>query len=177
MVLLVGLAFVWLPTIDSNLVPLFFVVPLFATIGFALASTRTLRASTWDNRLIESPEDSEVCLVQVSIMQGESRIGRDRGLVWFSEGRLHFVGHASSFVLGGQDIVPTTERQCGPSVLFLRHPTEAVHLLLQPLKSRDAVDEMRRACFVYRFEAFRRQGWPANGRRQWPPLHPWRGVK
>jgi hypothetical protein len=136
-----------------------------------------------DLRLLEDENDADVCLVSLSIRSGGKGIGEDRGVVWFSEGRLFYSGHRTSFVLGGQDVVPRSEMsltslaqreaKLSEMSIALRHPDGNGEIRVVPLKVSNsgpwASAEMR---FRKRFYEFQRQPTYVNAPRQWPPLEP-----
>lgn len=154
----------------------FLLVPLQAMLGVASPSGNS--AKPQDRRLLENEEDANVCLVGIAIRRDGKLVGRDRGVVWFSDGGLYFNGHRTSFVIGGQDVIPSEEHRRNrdgqkPSdrVLVLRHPCADVQVEFVPLiitgKGAGTPAEMR---FLKRFYDFRRHPTYADVPRQWPPL-------
>lgn len=140
---------------------------------FILASTYRPRLSKADRRLIEDPDDLDVCLVDVKIMSNRRIIGVDRGIVWFGEGRLLFSGHRTSFALGGEDILPRSRRtksmQARTNVLPLRAGHGKAVLIFDLILPRAGPGE-REIRFVERLYAFRQRPLASRGPRQWPPF-------
>ena len=56
--------------------------------------------------LLEDPDDRNVCLVAVTIVRNRLTVGRDRGAAWFEGGALHFSGERTSFIVGGENVLP-----------------------------------------------------------------------
>ncbi len=148
---------------------------------FAIGGTGGHVATKQDRRLVEDVDDANVCLVGVTVRRDGKRVGEDRGVVWFSEGALFYNGHRTSFVLGGQDVVPHDEftrirrgrskEELPDRMVALRHPDGEVVLEIVPLTSSGSgtgsPSEMR---FLKRFYEFRRRPVHADVARQWPPL-------
>lgn len=138
--------------------------------------------TTADLYLLENPDDSEVCLVEVTLRYDGLSSAWDRGVAWFEDGRLLFVGHRTSFALGGQDVVPTrdwpeftSERNHGLlqfNAVPLRIPNSHHSVAFIPLERKGTIGEMQRACFEHRLAHFRKDPRPSSGPRQWPPFAP-----
>jgi len=126
-------------------------------------------ATEKDLQLLEDEDDPNVCLVEIAMESDKRLVGKDRGVVWFSDGRLFYNGHRTSFVIGGQDVLQGKEIS-GMSIM-LRHPDSEAVLKIEPLtipgKATGTPAEMR---FRKRFYEFQRQPTYVNAPRQWPPL-------
>lgn len=147
-------------------------LPLVAFFGALQAIRREggTRPTREDLRLLESPDDPDVCLVALTIAHDGGTVGRDRGVAWFEGGRLLYSGHRTSFALGGEDVVP----QAGFEGygLALRVPRGTAGIRLVPLDRRDAAGERQAMRFGKALTAFRRRPPSSRGPRQWPPLEP-----
>ena len=137
--------------------------------------------NTEDFRLLEDPDDPDVCLVSLRIVSAGRTVGRDRGVVWFEDGRLLYSGHRTSFALGGEDIAPRGERHAYAREFGSVLPDEAVPLridetkvvILKPLARKSDVGNRQEMRFLKALYAFKRNPPRSFGPRQWPPLEPW----
>lgn len=159
-------------TLGGEIVPI-----LLAGIALVfLASLSTIyrpRVSKDDRLLIEDPDDLDVCLVDVRINHRGRTIGYDRGAAWFSEGRLLFSGHATSFAIGGEDVSPRSKwhplQHDRTNILPLRTPVGPTVLVFDILPEAKGPWERERR-FIERLHAFRMRPPRSRGPRQWPPL-------
>ena len=132
-----------------------------------------------DRRMIEDPDDKDVCLVLITIVRDWRTVGEDKGVVWFADGRIFFSGHRTSFVLGGEDLLPkerwsifaSTEGGLvfGDRTLPLDVDRGNAYVSFQALSYGDA-REMR---FSKRLTAFLKNPPQSRGPRQWPPFEPY----
>ena len=167
--LVVGFVSVWnlgVPEFGALLAAL----ALLMVLAFAGRSKRP-RATAYDVGLLEHPEDPDVCLVEIRIVRDGKPVGSDRGAVWFEGGRLLFSGHRTSFAVGGEDVLPFTQRAKGLPLgaLPLRVRQGQTHIEFRTLQYGDA-DLRRYDRFAHRLLAFRSFAPPARGERQWPPF-------
>jgi len=133
-----------------------------------------------DRRLIEDPDDLDVCLVGLEIVRDGRSVGRDKGVVWFADGLLLYSGHRTSFAIGGEDVLPPDEWEGLPNrshdhrsdlrvPLLVERGTAYVELTPLIDKKGSSPQEMR---FLKRLYAFRLRPPLSQGPRQWPPLEP-----
>lgn len=177
LMLLLCLAFVAIPFVGSGLLCPFMVADvLLLGLGLSQLFSRRLAqpaAEPRDLRLLEHPDDPDVCLVQITIVRNDEVVGHDRGAAWFEDGRLLFSGHRTSFALGGEDLVPRSERgprrREGQSVLPLRVDSggASIEFVVLGYGERRASHGYR---FLTRFGEFLFFAPPSRGPRQWPPL-------
>ena len=126
-----------------------------------------------DRRLLEDPDDLDVCLVDIRINRDRRPVGLDRGVAWFEGGRLMFNGHRTSFAIGGEDILPRSQW----------HPLQRERVLILPLRVAGGKAVVvfdfvtgaynpgeRERRFVERLHAFRQRPPVSRGPRQFPPL-------
>lgn len=153
-------------------------VPIMVAVLYMVHKEST--ATKRDLALIEDEDDKEICLVRVTIRTSGHSVGVDRGVVWFSDQRLFFSGHRTSFVLGGQDLIPRLEwsnlklpgglKELSDSMVALRHPDGPLFVSFLPLNmpngKPEIVSEMR---FRKRLAEFRKNTPFAHALRQWPP--------
>lgn len=132
-------------------------------------------ASDKDLCLLEDPTDIDLCLVEITIWRREQPVGKDRGLVWFGEGRLLFSGRRTSFAVGGEDVLPLSQwpktiRKFGfDDYLPLRADLGSAGILFEvvPLGHTSHAHADR---FTERLRAFRQRPPQSRGTRQWPPF-------
>lgn len=142
-------------------------------------SPRSNRATADDEALLEDLGDRPLFLVQVHIVQNGWETGGDRGVVFFEEGAVCFVGHATSFRIGRQDAV--RPRDFDEYVLRrgehrwrripLKDSNRRIWLGFECLKRRNAPPGTTEQEFADALDAFF-AGSPAEGPRQYPPLEP-----
>jgi hypothetical protein len=131
-----------------------------------------------DLRLMENPDDPDVCLVDVDIVVDHESVGRDRGVVWFEGGRLLFTGHRTSFALGGEDVVPDErwrrliwdQRHMPQDLIPLEYPGRIVYVAFTLARRGEGVLMRQEMNFVGRLDEFRRRPPSSTGPRQLPPL-------
>lgn len=132
-------------------------------------------ATEADLLLLETPDDFDVCLMEIAIRETDGyQIGVDRGVAWFEEGRLLFNGHRTSFAVGGEDALPRSEwppyvRALPIFALPLRNRRD--HLRFQALR-HEAATARHVFRFFERLTVFRTLPPPSRGPRQWPPFEP-----
>lgn len=165
--------------------------PLALLLVWSIATYPSLRATTHDLGAVESPEDADVCLVRITVVVKDETIGSDRGVSWFEGGRLLFSGHATSFDLGGQDVMPRDAwrdryrlpiRRQNPNenhfdaalledAIPLRLLDRWAYVLFEPLQGVGGAEEAKRMRFLAALHDFRlRPPRPSSEPRQWPPL-------
>ncbi len=153
----------------------FVLVPVAAAVMgiFQLLNAYRSPPSAVDRRLLENPDDLDVCLVEVTINRNGRTVGVDRGAAWFGEGRLLFSGHATSFAIGGEDVLPRSQwhrlQENRTHILPLRDAGSRTALVFEPLHLRSVPDE-RQQRFLERLHAFRKRPPQSRGPRQWPPF-------
>ena len=142
---------------------------------YGIATAGLPRPTSNDLMLYENPDDLDLCLVEASFLKNGRTTGRDRGVVWFSEGRLLFCGHRTSFALGGEDVLPParrtkTERERG-DLLTLRGLPFRANIVFRPVMARGE-SPARAHRFLERLYAFQMRPPVSRGPRQWPPFEP-----
>ncbi len=146
------------------------------TPRFAEYRPRRLRAS--DLRLLEDPDDPDVCLVEMEVFVGHESVGHDRGVAWFAEGRLLYSGHRTSFALGGEDVMPevcwyefSAEGRFLPDWAVPLHlPKGLAYVSLVPINRGGGPLSRQETRFLERLTDFRKGRTRSTGPRQWPPL-------
>ena len=149
---------------------------------FSLRHRKKLSAN--DLSLLEDPENSSFCLVDIGIYDGERSVGNDRGVCWFDSSCLMYSGHRCSFSVGGQD-VQTNEFRIGDGVLpynseralRLRHPNKFVWITIDSVERNDRVCMESRKRFRISFRDFKKFPKEGTGPRQYPPLMPLKDTK
>lgn len=149
----------------------------FFLVGQMISRVRT-PVRTADFRLLENPDDPDVCLVEASIVVDYLTIGRDRGVGWFEDGRLLFSGHRTSFALGGEDVASedrwrALHQGAQHLPLFLvpiDDPQRFIYVSFRFLRGGDGIAMRQEMNFVRRLEEFRRSRPRSNGARQLPPF-------
>ena len=172
---------VWLSTalvvasiVLNSLLPVVLAVlaAILAAVLNESAAGTDLRIGDADQRLLEDPDDPDVCLVLLTIRRDGRRVGTDKGAVWFADGLLLYSGHRTSFAIGGEDVLPRANwsaASLGDHVVPLRLERGSATLELRPLVygNGGGPQEMR---FLKRLYAFRNRPPRSRGPRQWPPL-------
>ncbi len=142
--------------------------------------SRDVSITEADRRLLEDPDDRDVCLVHLTIVHNGSEVGRDKGAAWFGHGALMYSGHRTSFVIGGEDVLPRAKwsvyaRADGTdglpeTALPLRIPKGHAYIRLDPLLDRRGGGTPHEMRFLKALYDFRRRPPTARVPRQWPPL-------
>lgn len=129
-----------------------------------------IRATREDLRLLEDPDDPDVCLVALTVTRNGESVGTDRGVAWFEGGRLLYSGHRTSFAIGGEDVLP--QREYGTHGVPLRVQRGTARVVLSPLSVETLVGGKQEMRFLKALYAFKRSPTVSQGPRQWPPLDP-----
>lgn len=95
---------------------------------------------TDEERALLAPfEPENGWIVEISVLQERTITGRDRGILWFEDGKLNFAGAHTSFAIGRADIIkledpePRTLGLLGPITLPLKCPeTKELWLSITP---------------------------------------------
>ena len=111
--------------------------------------------------------------VDLTILQGSTPTGRARGVIWFEDGRLFFVGDRASFGLVPSQVERSlTGWIAKSSILPLRTQTAAgrISLLVEPIVDASRLENPRQVQATLNDAIFRwlREDVPGNG--QLPPL-------
>lgn len=155
----------FLPTVPGTMFLLFAFI--FRTLQLGQAGNATAE----DLRLLEDPDDPDICLVAIIIWRRGDGAGQDRGVAWFEGGRLLYSGHRTSFALGGEDVLPDWSH--GEHTLVLRVPPHgSATVTLRPLPRGSVASGKQEMRFLKSLHAFRRRPPPSRGPRQWPPFEP-----
>ncbi len=162
------------------------VIALWVVIACVLAHAFMIeeKARPSDRALLEDPGDAEVFVVVVRVSRDAlpNREDADRGAAWLAEGKLFFSGHRTSFVLGGEDVLPNREwpaaydalRREGVAIPLRTTPRPYV-LEVMGLPRRSAAEKARYARFDDELRRFRNHPQASDGRgRQWPPFERWK---
>ena len=180
--LVLGVAALGLFLLAAFLGSVFVAVPayicaFFSAIVWKRGGNPMLGVDEADRMLVENPDDLDVCLVRLTVMSRGRFVGRDKGVVWFADGMLLYNGHRTSFVLGGEDVLPKEQWpvvrlqhsivEIDDTVVPLRVPKGSASIELIPLGSFGSPAEMR---FLKRLYEFRLHPSESHGPRQWPPL-------
>ena len=155
---------------------------IFAAACFASLQLerRDRKGSTPLVPIIENLDDKDVCLVDISIRVNQAEVGRDRGAAWFEAGCLHYSGYRTSFIIGGQDVLPpsawgrfqSSEMGLPSNAIPLRIEESNACVLLKPV-SGDGIRFHEEVRFKARLQSFREQPLPSSQTaRQWPPFEP-----
>ena len=110
-------------------------------------------------------------IVDLAVMQGAALTGRDRGVVWFEEGRLLFLGRRTSFALAAATegvLRPGWWRSEGALPLRTRTAAGAVALTFEMMPSDDLADSRRDYEFAQAVQSWNAAAAPAEGGL--PPL-------
>lgn len=136
-----------------------------------------LRITRSDRRLLEDPDDLDVCLVHLQIFRDGRSVGKDKGVVWFADGLLLYSGHRTSFAIGGEDVLPRAfwsgadfPLGVADSIVPLRVREGKAHLVLRPLVDGRGFGAPREMRFLKRLYAFRHRPPRSRASRQWPPF-------
>lgn len=162
-----GEAGAWIGTL------VFFLSILILIGGYALRERRARRMRPEDFALVDGAFGDQYP-VEVTIVAGGSRLGSDRGVVWFADGLMGFSGRAASFVLAPRDAqVCRTARPKTASRPAL--PANAIELLDAPVASHLVVHPLggKEADFWERLRYFEMVKVPIVAERYWPPLVPY----
>ena len=128
-----------------------------------------------DTRSMELPEGSSEYAAEVAVLVNGAEIGRDRGVVYFDEGTMGFVGRRTSFLLAAEDFV----RPIGPTLSTWDEAWRALKLNAMGGKASLRVSPLVGQGRGYRrtLRRFMRAKAISTGPRQWPPLTPYRVPK
>lgn len=129
--------------------------------------------------LLEDPDDPSVCLVTIGVYQNGYLTGTDRGVAYIEDGALIFAGDRTSFVIGGQDLLPrdkylykdsyTANITCDVAV-GLRHADRRIALAISKV-SRPYGKEIKSALeFMPALRTWRDSRPQSSLDRQYPPL-------
>ncbi|RYG40241.1 hypothetical protein EON79_22945 [bacterium] len=142
-----------------------------------------LRGRYPDAYLLEDPEDRNVCLVEIAIVRAGREIGEDRGAAWFRGDTLYYSGFRTSFVIGGENVLPKAHWTIfhDPAGM-LTLPERAIplgidrfatYVVFRPIAHADrSASYSQELSFVRRLMTFRNAPKGSAGPRQWPPIEP-----
>lgn len=134
-----------------------------------------------DRAILEDAGDPEAFLVEIHVVRDGAETGHDRGVLFMDGVALCFVGHATSFRIGCQDVVlegtwnEYTLRFGAPSSwlkLPLRHPDKQIWIGFEILPTRAHPKRLGFGHLAGFLQDFAKQSVPADGPRQYPPLIP-----
>lgn len=128
--------------------PLLFVGCLLHGASWYLSSLRRSRVTVEDdgNDLIEDPDDPDVFLVKIKIVQDGIVTGEDRGAAYIEDNAFVFAGEKTSFIVGGQDLISLdlTRKHYNIGSLKhaskgfgLAHPTRLVWIGIDQIPAKD----------------------------------------
>ena len=155
-----------------------------AIVFLLLGTPRELITTTADLEMLEDLEDTTVCLVVVHMFVRGKRQWTDRGIAFFEDGCLCFVGKRTTLSLGGQDLVKRQTRYLTSSLRGGRLYADEERLALRSLDGRRttlvvrpliAVDSARatgEAAFRKALINFKATRPETTLPRQYPPLGP-----
>lgn len=120
-----------------------------------------------DLALSERPAGLVEYPVEVVLQMNERKLGADRGVVYFENGRLGFVGSSFSFLLAAEDFVEVPQScfklDSFPPGLTLKAAGGKAKVIVNPILGHGR--DFRRA-----LEGFFAENANPEGERQWPPL-------
>lgn len=151
-------------------------VPFALLCALAARRSRDLSVTAADRRLLEDPDDRDVCLLHLTIIHGEREIGRDKGVVWFSHGALLYNGHRTSFAIGSEDVLPMSQwssaqrNSLEDRFVPLRVERGKAWIEVVALATGNSAGSPAEMRFLKSLYEFLRHPEPSRGPRQLPPL-------
>lgn len=150
------------------------VMVVFATESFRRKETASALEKSNRDELHGEYEAVGGWLVDLTILQGATPTGHDRGVVWSEEGRLFFVGARTSFGLfpsqispGGQNTLASANGEA-PLTLPLRIATAAGPVAIELDSPSKKDDPYASASLGWRVRSWLAEG--VEGVGDWPPL-------
>ncbi len=144
-------------------------------VVYFLNEFRIRRRREIDKALSERPAGLTEYPVEAIIFVNHRPLGLDRGVIYFEEGRVGFVGSSFSFLLAANDLIDPKEKPLMQSNLLLSelelrsHGGGTAYVTIKPLLGygRAYRKSMRR---------FFEEDKDAPGERQWPPITKYQAV-
>lgn len=144
-------------------------------VVFLLNELRIRRHGNIDKALSERPAGLTEYPVEAIIFVNDKPLGLDRGVIYFEEGRVGFVGSSFSFLLAANDLVNPREKTLIQKDLVISRLTLRTHgggtafLQIKPLLGYGR---------AYRksLKRFFKEDKDVPGERQWPPVTKYRAV-
>ncbi len=136
---------------------------------WGLNELRVRRRQRSDEALTERPQGLEEFPVEIIVRVNEQPLGMDRGVVYFDDGLMGFVGSSATFLLAAEDF----ERRKALTDLDVPfRPLDLANGAKSDVRIKPLLGHGR--AFRRRLRRFLRDGEPAQGPRQWPPLTAYR---